>query len=110
MFSTPPPLSAQYSLLEGYDELLEWSMMSPIDLIKELFESEEVRVHFLTRVTVLGFAPHFYGLGLIALARILKAEAPVCLGGSNSLAQGLKKYIEVHGGKILPTCQSKKLL
>jgi phytoene dehydrogenase-like protein len=110
MFSTPPPLSAQYSLLEGYDELLEWSMMSPIDLIKELFESEEVRVHFLTRVTVLGFAPHFYGRGLIALARILKAEAPVCLGGSNSLAQGLKKYIEVHGGKIFTNMPVKKIV
>ena len=60
-----------------------------LELLDELFESEEVKVHFLARMTVLGFAPDQFGQGWICLFRILRAEAPICVGGSQQLAEGL---------------------
>jgi phytoene dehydrogenase-like protein len=103
MYSPPVPPSAQTAPLERSEEgraLLQWQVSTPVQLLDELFESDEVKVHFLARMTVLGFAPDQFGQGWICLFRILKAEAPICVGGSQSLADGLAHAVRAGGGHV----------
>jgi phytoene dehydrogenase-like protein len=103
MYSPPLPPSVQNAELEKSEEgrtLLQWQASTPVQLLDELFESEQVKVHFLSRLTVLGFAPDQFGQGWICLFRILKAEAPICVGGSQQLAHGLRSVLEAHGGSV----------
>ena len=103
MYSPPLPPSVQAAELEKSEEgrtLLQWQVSTPVQLLDELFESEEVKVHFLNRMTVLGFAPDQFGQGWICLFRILLAEAPICVGGSGQLALGLRSVLEENGGDV----------
>ncbi|HSA89774.1 MAG TPA: NAD(P)/FAD-dependent oxidoreductase [Burkholderiales bacterium] len=113
MYSPPLPPSLQTAELEKSDEgraLMQWQAATPVQLLNELFEAEEVKVHFLSRMTVLGFAPDQFGQGWICLFRILKAEAPICVGGSQQLAQGLRSVFEAHGGVVRTGIEVKRIL
>jgi len=113
MYSPPLPPSLQTAELEKSEEgrtLLQWQASTPVQLLDELFESEEVKVHFLARMTVLGFAPDQFGQGWICLFRILKAEAPICVGGSQQLAHGLRSAVEAHGGIVQTDTEVKRIL
>jgi phytoene dehydrogenase-like protein len=113
MYSPPLPPSLQSAELEKSAEgrtLLQWQASTPVQLLDELFESEEVRVHFLARMTVLGFAPDQFGQGWICLFRILKAEAPICVGGSQQLAEGLRRAFEAAGGAVQTDTEVKRIL
>jgi phytoene dehydrogenase-like protein len=112
MYSPPLPPSLQTAELEKSEEgraLMQWQASTPVQLLKELFESEEVKVHFLSRMTVLGFAPDQFGQGWICLFRILKAEAPICVGGSQQLAHGLRSVFEKHGGVMRTGVEVKRI-
>jgi phytoene dehydrogenase-like protein len=103
MYSPPLPPSLQTAELEKSQEgraLMQWQASTPVQLLDELFESEQVKVHFLARMTVLGFPPDAFGQGWICLFRILKAEAPICVGGSQQLAEGLRRVVEGAGGVV----------
>ena len=103
MYSPPLPPSLQTAELEKSEEgraLMQWQASTPVQLLDELFENEQVKVQFLARLTVLGFAPDQFGQGWIMLFRILKAEAPICVGGSQQLAEGLKRVVEGAGGVV----------
>ncbi len=113
MYSPPLPPSVQTAQLEQSEEgrtLLQWQASTPVQLLEELFESEQVRVHFLARMTVLGFAPDQFGQGWICLFRILRAEAPICVGGSQQLAHGLRGAVEEHGGLVRTGAEVKRIL
>jgi len=113
MYSPPLPPSLQSAELEKSEEgrtLLQWQAATPLQLLNELFESEEVKVHFLARLTVLGFAPDQYGQGWICLFRILKAEAPICVGGSQQLALGMRRALEAAGGAVRTDAEVKRVL
>jgi phytoene dehydrogenase-like protein len=113
MYSPPLPPSTQSAELEKSEEgrtLLQWQASTPVKLLDELFESEEVKVHFLSRMTVLGFAPDQFGQGWICLFRILKAEAPICVGGSQQLALGLRRVVEAHGGVVQTDIEVTRIL
>jgi phytoene dehydrogenase-like protein len=113
MYSPPLPPSLQSAELEKSEEgrtLLQWQASTPVQLLGELFESEEVKVHFLARMTVLGFAPDQFGQGWICLFRILKAEAPICVGGSQQLAQGLRSVLEANAGVVQTDAEVKRIL
>jgi phytoene dehydrogenase-like protein len=113
MYSPPLPPSLQTAELEKSEEgrtLLQWQASSPVQLLDELFESEEVKVHFLARMTVLGFAPDQFGQGWICLFRILKAEAPICVGGSQQLAHGLRSAVQAHGGIVQTDVEVSRIL
>jgi len=113
MYSPPLPPSLQTAELEKSGEgrtLMQWQASTPVQLLDELFESEEVKVHFLARMTVLGFAPDQFGQGWICLFRILKAEAPICVGGSQQLAHGLRSAVEAHGGVVQTDMEVKRIL
>lgn len=113
MYSAPLPPSVQSAQLEQSPEgnlLLQWQMSTPVQLLNELFENNEVKVHFLTRLTVLGFAPDQFGLGWICLMRILTGEAPICVGGSQQLAEGLRRALEANGGKVRTGAAVKQII
>lgn len=113
MYSPPLPPSAQSAELEKSEEgrqMLQWQASTPVQLLDELFESEEVKVHFLARMTVLGFAPDQFGQGWIQLFRILKAEAPICVGGSQQLAHGLRAAFEGAGGAVRINAEVKRIV
>lgn len=113
MYSPPLPPSLQSAQLEQSEEgrtLLQWQASTPVQLLNELFESEEVKVHFLARMTVLGFAPDQFGQGWICLFRILRAEAPICVGGSQQLAEGLRRALEAAGGAVQTGTEVKRIL
>ena len=113
MYSPPLPPSLQSAELEKSEEgrtLLQWQVSTPVQLLDELFENAQVKVHFLSRLTVLGFAPDQFGQGWICLFRILKAEAPICVGGSQQLAQGLRSVVEAHGGVVHTGNEVKRIL
>lgn len=113
MYSPPLAPSTQSAELEKSEEgrtLLQWQASTPAQLLDELFENEQVKVHFLSRLTVLGFAPDQFGQGWICLFRILKAEAPICVGGSQQLAHGLRSALEAHGGVVRTDSDAKRIL
>ena len=113
MYSPPLPPSLQTAELEKSDEgraLMQWQASTPVQLLDELFESEQVKVHFLARMTVLGFPPDAFGQGWICLFRILKAEAPICVGGSQQLAEGLRRVVEGAGGVVKTGAGVKRIL
>lgn len=113
MYSPPLAPSLQTAQLEQSEEgrqLMQWQASTPVQLLNEFFESEEVKVHFLARMTVLGFAPDQFGQGWIQLFRILKAEAPICVGGSQQLANGLKSVFEANGGVVRTGAEVKRIL
>ena len=58
---------------------------------------------------MLGFAPDQFGQGWICLFRILKAEAPICVGGSEQLARGLRTAFESHGGVVRTGVEVKRI-
>jgi phytoene dehydrogenase-like protein len=113
MYSPPLTPSEQTAQLERSPEgrtLLQWQASTPVQLLDELFESEEVKVHFLSRLTVLGFAPNHFGQGWVQLFRILKAEAPICVGGSQQLAHGLRDAVQAAGGVVRTGVAVKRIV
>jgi phytoene dehydrogenase-like protein len=113
MYSPPLPPSLQTAELEKSEEgraLMQWQASTPVQLLDELFENEQVKVHFLARLTVLGFAPDQFGQGWIMLFRILKAEAPICVGGSQQLAEGMRRVVEGAGGVVKTGLDVRKVL
>lgn len=113
MYSPPLPPSLETAELEKSEEgrtLMQWQAMSAVQLLNEFFENELVKVHFLARMTVLGFEPAAFGQGWIQLFRILRAEAPICLGGSQQLAEGMRRAVEAHGGVVQTGKAVKKVL
>ncbi len=113
MYSPPLPPSLQTAELEKSEEgraLMQWQAATPVQLLDELFESDRVKVHFLARMTVLGFKPDAYGQGWICLFRILKAEAPICVGGSQQLAEGMRRVVEGAGGVVTTDARVKRIV
>jgi phytoene dehydrogenase-like protein len=113
MYSPPLPPSLQTAELEKSEEgraLMQWHASTPVQLLDELFESEQVKVHFLARLTVLGFAPDQFGQGWIMLFRILKAEAPICVGGSQQLAEGMRRVVEGADGVVKTGLSVRRIL
>jgi len=54
--------------------------------------------------------PDAFGQGWICLFRILKAEAPICVGGSQQLAEGLRRVLEGAGGMVTTGAGVKRIL
>src|SRR3970282_655872 len=113
MYSPPLPPSLQTAELEKSEEgraLMQWQATTPVPLLDELFENAQGKGHFLARMTVLGFPPDAFGQGWICLFRILKAEAPICVGGSQQLAEGLRRVVEGAGGVVKTGVDVKRIL
>lgn len=105
--ATPPlPTGAFITMLEGSAmgrRLVDMMFMSAYDILENLFESTEVRIHMMKWVAEAMEGPEVKGtggtlVGLFGLAHAHKAHIPV--GGSKAVTNSLIRCIEHHGGTV----------
>ncbi len=113
-----PPLlpSQQFSLLEGTElgrEILWLQMTSLKKATAAVFESSEVRAFIMMAGVQVGIGVEEYGTGLfLPLMTVLEHDPGwgISPGGSNTIAQALKRVVADHGGKILLGSQVERIL
>ncbi|SNC62722.1 Phytoene dehydrogenase-related protein [Marinobacter sp. es.048] len=105
--ATPPlPTGAFISMLEeSYRgcRLVDMMFQSAYDILDNLFESTEVRIHMMKWVAEAMEGPEVKGtgamlVGLFGLAHTHKAHIPV--GGSRAVSNALIRCIQHHGGEV----------
>lgn len=103
-YSPPLPFEDKKLLLEKSAlgrEYLALSQKSPLELVEELFESEQLRAMVIFLVTTRMFLADEPGLGYnVASAITGGLRGSMCSGGSHYLAHGISKFIESNGGRI----------
>lgn len=105
--ATPPlPTGPFITMLEGSfrgRRLVDMLFMSAYDILENLFESTEVRIHMMKWVAEAMEGPEVKGtggtlVGLFGLAHVHKAHIPV--GGSLAITDALVRCIEHYGGTV----------
>ena len=105
--STPPlPTSGFFSMLQGSaigNELASALFKSAYDIIEELFESVEVKLHYAKWCAEVMENPETKGTGIVmynlcGLAHTYKAIG--ITGGSKNLTNALIRCVEHHGGEL----------
>lgn len=110
------PLSAldQTAKLEANPvgkELLELSEKSPLQIINDLFENEQVKTLMLYAACHWGLEPDLEGIGFLVPLYLNRASHyRLCVGGSHMVAQALGKIVLENGGLILGSQQVRKIL
>jgi len=103
-YSPPLPFEEKKALLEKSElgrEYLAISRKSPLELAKEIFESEQMRSMLIFVVTTRMFLMDEPGLGYhLVQALNGSVRGCYCTGGSHYLAHGLCKFLEAHGGRL----------
>ncbi|RAR57893.1 phytoene dehydrogenase-like protein [Paraburkholderia unamae] len=105
-FKPPLPFGQFISLLEQSREgreLVSAMLKSSYDVICEIYTHEKVRLHFLKWASELMIGPEEKGTGVTPyfLAAIQhRKKAGIVVGGSQSLADSLKRCIEHYGGEV----------
>jgi len=88
-----------------------WLYMSPAQLFRDLFESNEAQVLFARAVQAAGITPEQYGSGLGTLLMIvLYTGLAVGVGGNHQVAHAAQKVILENGGKIFSRSKVDKIL
>lgn len=115
--STPPlPTGAFISMLDqspGGRRLVDMLFMSVYDVLENLFESEEVRIHLAKWCAEAMEGPEIKGtaltlVNLLGLAHSYDAHIPV--GGSRALTNALIKCIRHYGGEVRTETEVKQVL
>jgi len=88
-------------------EFLEISNRQPLDVVRELFENEHVRLLFLFKVSLFGTwlvdtLSKTSPMGSVIRAFDLESGYQLCQGGSFNLARGLMEAFIVAGGSFQP--------
>jgi len=88
-------------------EFLEVSNRQPLDVVRELFENEHVRLLFLFKVSLFGTwlvdtLSKSSPMGSVIRAFDLESGYQICQGGSFNLARGLMEAFIAAGGTIQP--------
>lgn len=105
--ATPPlPTGAFITMLESSARgrrLVDMLFQSAYDILENLFESTELRIHMMKWVAEAMEGPEIKGtggtlVGLFGLAHVHKAHIPV--GGSRSVTNALIRCIEHYGGEV----------
>lgn len=111
-----PPLSAldQTVKLEASPigkEILELSEKSPMQIIDEIFENEQVKTLMLYAACHWGLDPELEGVGFLVPLYLNRAtHYRLCVGGSHMVAQALGKIVLENRGLILGSQPVKKIL
>jgi len=106
-FSSPAPYSQIFAPLEGTEtgkNLVKMMLQSCKDIANQLFESEQMKVFIMHAATQGANPQDVNGTGLMfLLLSLTMADLPwgVPVGGSNMIAQALKRFIDAHGGKVI---------
>jgi len=106
MFTPPPPFGAFLSMLEQSPQgrqLVTAMLSSTYDVLDDLFESPELKMHIMKWASELMVPPETNGTGIapymmLGLAHTYGPTASV--GGSQSLTTALERCIEYYGGTI----------
>ena len=78
----------------------EWTMMSPVQLMRDLFESREIQSWGIRPAQSAGVCPIAYGSAISALILIFMFLDPIAIkGGSHQLAHASQRIILENGGK-----------
>lgn len=109
----PPPDALERAVMNP-DSGVEpqWLVMSPIQVMKDVFESKEVICTLLrTMHSWYVHSPDTYGLGLLQLlGSFFYSQCRFFVGGSHSIAHALFKLFLENGGKCFTHCEVDKIL
>ena len=116
LFSPPQPPSREIAPFEDSPEgrrLLHQSFSAPTHVARELFESPEVQTWLGFWVAQLAGTGDVFGLGAnypIMLAGTLEPYGwAIAVGGSNTLAQAMVRFLEAHGGDVLVNARVREI-
>lgn len=105
-FSPPPPFGRFISFLEASEvgrDYMRIMLLSPMDVLNEWFESEQVKLAFARPATAPMLPPHERGTGWFSfyLANIHRGPGlAIPRGGSGSLPKALEACLKDLGGTI----------
>ena len=114
--STPPlPTGPFIAMLDGSPNgrrLVDMMFQSCYDILENLFESTELRIHLSKWVAEAMEGPEVKGTGatlvnLLGLAHSFEGLVPV--GGSHAITNSLIRCIEHHGGTVRTLAEVKKI-
>lgn len=96
-------------------EFLEVSSRQPLDVVRELFENEHVRLLFLFKVSLFGTwlvdtLSKTSPMGSVIRAFDLESGYQLCQGGSFNLARGLMEAFIAAGGTYQPQVNIDKIV
>jgi phytoene dehydrogenase-like protein len=109
-YAEPLPRAEREALLSQTAlgrEFLEVSRCQPLDVVRELFENEHVRLLFLFKVSLFGTwlvdtMSRTSPMGSVIRAFDLESGYQLCQGGSFNLARGLMETFIAAGGTFQP--------
>ena len=109
-YAAPLPKEERETLLSRTAlgrEFLDVSNRQPLDVVRELFENEHVRLLFLFKVSLFGTwlvdtLSETSPMGSVIRAFDLESGYQLCQGGSFNLARGLMEAFIAAGGKFQP--------
>ena len=117
-FSEPLPRAEREALLArsaiGRD-FLEVTKQQPLDVVKDLFEDEHVRLLFLFKVSLFGTwlvdtMSKTSPMGSVIRAFDLESGYQLCRGGSANLARGLMETFIAAGGTFQPQVNIERII
>jgi phytoene dehydrogenase-like protein len=96
-------------------EFIEVSNRQPIDVVRELFEDEHVRLLFLFKVSLFGTwlvdtLSKTSPMGSVIRAFDLESGYQLCQGGSFNLARGLMEVFIASGGTFQPQVNIERIV
>jgi phytoene dehydrogenase-like protein len=116
LYTPPMPVGAGNAMLDSSFEGRElWRVMqmSSHDHLRELFESDEVRMHFarVAGENLVSPDEKATGIGMyVFLGFLEKFGFGVAVGGAGSLTNALIACIEAHGGSVVANAQVREVL
>ncbi|MGH7071223.1 MAG: phytoene desaturase family protein, partial [Acetobacteraceae bacterium] len=116
LYAPPPPMGAFYAMMDQSDEgreILDAMQRSSLEMAKQYFESEKVRVWLLRLVSENLQLPDELGTGfgmflMPGLMHGFGVSQPV--GGSGKLTEALVRCIEHYGGEVRCNAEVRKVL
>jgi phytoene dehydrogenase-like protein len=117
-YSEPLPQDQREALLNRTAlgrEFLEVASRQPLDVVRELFENEHVRLLFLFKVSLFGTwlvdtLSNTSPMGSVIRAFDLESGYQLCQGGSFNLARGLMESFIAAGGRYQPQVRIDKIV
>jgi phytoene dehydrogenase-like protein len=93
-------------------QFLRIDRSSPLDIVNELFECEELKSAILNELVYPRcMLPDYYGLGAVTLLAITMVERKkICIGGSHMLAHALWRSLIAKGGVVLGCRTVKRII
>ncbi len=117
-YAEPLPKEEREALLKRTvlgREFLEVSNRQPLDVVRELFENEHVRLLFLFKVSLFGTwlvdtLSKTSPMGSVIRAFDLESGYQLCQGGSFNLARGLMETFIAAGGAYAPQVNIERII